>query len=112
MDQKQGGRGIKYSKKKTTLANGSTRCYYYKTDLDTRIKVRVKADEYKRHVDPPRKQRGGKTDETFDATNDNHWGWVVDKSFDDITNIHMSTLNDKLQKNTHIMPVKWNYKNM
>lgn len=45
----------KYSKKTTTLANGSTRCYYYKTVNGT--KCRVPAEEYKKHAG--RKKTGG-----------------------------------------------------
>lgn len=45
----------KYAKKTTTLANGSTRCYYYKTLNGS--KTRVSSEEYKKHMS--RKKKGG-----------------------------------------------------
>lgn len=56
--------GVKYSKKKTVIANGSTRYYYFKTVPGSKDKVRVKAEEYKRCMaskskGKSRRMRGG-----------------------------------------------------
>lgn len=58
MDTQDKDGGTKYSKKKT---NGSTRYYYFKTLPGATGKVRVSADEYKRHVPSVVRSRGRKT---------------------------------------------------
>lgn len=69
-----------YSKKTTTLANGSTRCYYFKQVPGTKEKVRVNAEEYKKNKTPKKptsiksRRRGGGDDDDSDLTYDYNTG--------------------------------------
>jgi hypothetical protein len=56
---------VKYSKKSTTLANGTKRCFYYKTRHG--VKTRVPADEYKMHC-AKTKKKGGEYGQCFKPT--------------------------------------------
>ena len=59
----------KYSKKLTTIANGQTRTYYYKTYANG-VKVRVTGDEYKKnHKTTKTKGGDAEPEPTYDPVN-------------------------------------------